>query len=176
MNPWHNVNTGKESPATVNAIVEIPMGGTAKYEMDKETGLIRLDRVLYSAFYYPANYGFIAQTYGDDNDPLDILVLSQIAVVPLCIVEAKVIGVMRMMDSGEGDDKIIAVAAKDMSVNYINEITDLPKHFFQELRQFFEQYKKLENKTVVVEDFQSRQEAYKIIERSISQYKAKFPK
>ena len=176
MNPWHDVKTGVESPTIVNSIIEIPMGGTAKYEMDKETGFLKLDRVLYSAFYYPANYGFIPQSYGDDNDPLDILVLSQISVVPLCIIEAKVIGVMRMLDSGEGDDKIIAVAAKDMSVNYINEITDLPKHFFLELRQFFEQYKRLENKTVVVEDFQSRQEAYKIIERSLDLYKQKFHK
>ncbi len=110
-NPWHHVSPGDDLPGIVNGIIEIPKGTRAKYELDKESGLLRLDRVLYSSVYYPANYGFIPQSYCDDKDPLDILILSQIDVVPMCIVPAKIIGVMRMLDNGEADDKIIAVAA-----------------------------------------------------------------
>jgi inorganic pyrophosphatase len=173
-NPWHHVPIGSKQPDIVQAIIEIPKGSKAKYEMDKETGMLRLDRVLFSSVYYPANYGFIPQTLGDDHDPLDILVLSQIDVEPLCIVEAKVIGVMRMLDNNEGDDKIIAVAAHDMSINYINHISDLPVHFMLELRNFFEDYKKLENKKVVVEDFGDVALAKEIIEKAIAEYKSKF--
>ncbi len=171
-NPWHQVPIGNKCPDVVQAIIEIPKGSNAKYELDKETGMLRLDRVLFSTVYYPANYGFIPQTYGDDNDPLDILVLSEIAVQPLCIVEAKVIGVMRMIDTKQGDDKIIAVAEKDMSVNYINSISELPGHFILQLRNFFESYKKLENKTVKVEDFQDAKTAKKIIRTAIKDYKS----
>ena len=124
-NPWHMVSPGENIPQTVNGIIEIPKGSRGKYELDKESGMLKLDRVLYSSVYYPANYGFIPKTYCDDNDPLDILIISQIDVVPMCLVEAKVIGVMRMLDNGEADDKIIAVAANDMSVNYINDISEL---------------------------------------------------
>jgi len=120
--------------------------------------------------YYPANYGFIPRTYCDDNDPLDILVLSQITVVPMCIVSAKVIGVMRMIDNGELDDKIIAVAEHDMSVSHINDISELPPHFFKELKNFFEDYKKLENKTVKIEEFQNAETAKEIIRQSIEDY------
>jgi len=158
----------------VNAIIEIPKGCRAKYELDKESGLLKLDRVLYSSVYYPANYGFIPRTYCDDHDPLDILILSQVDVVPLCIMEAKVIGVMQMIDSGEADDKIIAVAANDMSVNHINDIAELPPHFIAEMRHFFEEYKKLENKTVKVEEFQNKAVAEKIIEESIRLYENMF--
>ena len=112
-NPWHHVSAGNNLPDFVNGIIEIPKGTRAKYELDKDSGLLKLDRVLYSSVYYPANYGFIPQTYCEDHDPLDILILSQIDIVPLCIVPAKVIGVMRMLDNGEADDKIIAVAAGD---------------------------------------------------------------
>ena len=134
-----------------------------------------MDRVLYSSINYPANYGFIPQTYCDDDDPLDILILSQIAVEPLCIVEAKVIGAMRMLDGGEKDDKIIAVAANDMSVNHIEDTDHLPEHFFRELRSFFEDYKKLENKQVIVEEFQDKKKpAGAIIEKAIQDYKLKF--
>jgi len=171
-NPWHNVPIGENCPDIVQAIIEIPKGSNAKYELDKETGMLRLDRVLFSAVYYPANYGFIPQTLGKDNDPLDILVLSEIAVQPLCIVEAKVIGVMRMIDNNEDDDKIIAVANKDMSVNYINAISELPQHFILMLRNFFESYKKLENKTVQVEDFQDVKTAKAIIQDAIKDYEA----
>ncbi len=170
-NPWHKVSVGPNTPNIVNAIIEIPKNTRAKYELDKESGLLLMDRVLYSSMYYPANYGFIPQTYCDDNDPLDIIVLSQIAVVPLCLVSAKVIGVMRMLDNGELDDKIIAVAENDMSVSHINDISELPDHFFQELRNFFEDYKKLENKTVEVEDFQNTEVARKIILQSVMDYK-----
>ncbi|MBP9150882.1 MAG: inorganic diphosphatase [Flavobacteriales bacterium] len=169
-NPWHQVSTGAEAPEIVTGIVEIPKDSRAKYELDKETGMLKLDRVLFSSMYYPANYGFIPQTYCDDGDPLDILVLSQIAIVPMCLVDAKVIGVMRMLDGGASDDKIIAVANYDMSVSHINNIEELPDHFLKELRFFFEDYKKLENKTVEVEEFQNREMAYEIIRQSMIDY------
>lgn len=169
-NPWHKVKIGENAPDTVNAIIEIPKNTRAKYELDKESGLLLMDRVIYSSMYYPANYGFIPRTYCDDKDPLDIVVLSQIQVVPLCIISAKVIGVMRMLDGGELDDKIIAVAENDVSVNHITDITELPKHFFKELRNFFEDYKKLENKTVEVEDFQNATVAKEIVQQSIKDY------
>jgi inorganic pyrophosphatase len=170
-NPWHKVEVGEEAPDCVTAIIEIPQNTRAKYELDKETGMLKLDRVLYSNMYYPANYGFIPQTFCDDNDPLDILVLSQITVVPMCLVKAKVIGVMRMLDNGEMDDKIIAVAANDMSVNHYNDISELPNHFLREMRHFFEDYKKLEKKTVEVEEFQNAELAKEIIRRSIEDYR-----
>ena len=175
-NPWHDVAIGKNAPEFVQGIVEIPKNSRAKYELDKESGLLILDRVLYSSINYPANYGFIPQTYCDDGDPLDILVLSQIEVVPMCIVSAKVIGVMGMLDEGEADDKIIAVAENDMSVNHINDIDELPSHFIRELTSFFEDYKKLENKTVQVEEFQNKSVAHQVIQKSIADYQNKFQK
>ena len=173
-NPWHDVQIGDRVPEFVQGIVEIPKNTRAKYELDKESGLLILDRVLYSSINYPANYGFIPQTFCDDGDPLDILVLSQIDVVPMCIVSAKVIGVMGMLDEGEADDKIIAVAENDMSVNHINDIDELPPHFIRELTSFFEDYKKLEHKTVQVEEFQNRAAAQKVVQKSIEDYKEKF--
>lgn len=169
--PWHQVSPGINAPHIVDGIIEIPKNTRAKYELDKDSGLLRLDRVLYSSMYYPANYGFIPQTYCDDKDPLDIMVLSQVTIVPMCIVSAKVIGVMRMLDNGEMDDKIIAVAENDMSVNHINDISELPEHFFLELRNFFEDYKKLEHKTVEVEDFQNAEVARQIVLKSMEDYK-----
>jgi len=176
MNPWHEVNVGENAPEIVTGIIEIPKNTRAKYELDKESGMLKLDRVLYSAMYYPANYGFIPQTYCDDNDPLDIVILSQIEIQPMCLVNAKVIGVMRMLDGGEMDDKIIAVADNDMSVNHINSIDELPRHFFRELKNFFEDYKKLEHKEVVVEDFQNKETAIEIVKQSIIDYNNKFRK
>lgn len=173
-NPWHDVTPGDNLPDIVNGIIEIPKGTRAKYELDKESGLLRLDRVLYSSVYYPANYGFIPQSYCDDKDPLDILILSQIDVVPMFIVPAKVIGVMRMLDNGEADDKIIAVASGDPSVSHINDISELPSHFISEMRSFFEDYKKLEKKTVVVEEFLDKLTAIKILEDSFKMYKENF--
>ena len=172
--PWHGLSAGESAPRVVNAIIEIPQGSRAKYEIDKETGLLRLDRIIYSSFYYPCNYGFIPQTYGDDKDPLDILVITSQPVQAMCLMEAKVVGVMRMIDSGDADDKIIAVAAKDPSVNYYNNIEELPKHFFDELRHFFEEYKKLEHKEVVVEEFQDKTMALTIITEGMRFYKENF--
>jgi inorganic pyrophosphatase len=167
--PWHDVERGKDSPHSVNAIIEISRGSKAKYEVDKPTGLLRLDRVLHAAFYYPINYGFIPQTYAGDNDPLDILVLSQIDIEPLSIVSAKVIGVMRMIDKGV-DDKIIAVCEHDISVNHIETLDDLPPHLMSEIKHFFEQYKKLEHTQVVVDNFFDKEKAIEIIEQSFNDY------
>lgn len=169
-NPWHRVSIGENAPDVVQGIIEIPKNTRAKYELDKDSGLLKMDRVIYSSMYYPANYGFIPQTFCDDDDPLDILVLSQITIVPMCLVSAKVIGAMRMLDNGEKDDKIIAVAESDMSVNHINDISELPEHFIKEMQNFFEDYKKLENKTVEVEDFQDAKTAKGIIEKAIQDY------
>jgi|TARA_B110000285_G_C14978449_1_gene540119 inorganic pyrophosphatase len=176
VHPWHDVSIGDEVPECVNGIIEIPKNCRAKYELDKESGMLKLDRVLYSSINYPANYGFIPKTYCEDDDPLDILVLSQIEIVPMCLVEAKVIGVMRMLDGGEMDDKIIAVAKHDMSVNHMNDIDELPVHWVRELRSFFEDYKKLENKSVVVEEFQSKEIALQVVQKSILDYQNKFGK
>ena len=168
--PWHTVEVGENAPNVVNGIIEIPKNSRAKYEMDKASGLLKLDRVLYSSMFYPANYGFIPQSYCGDKDPLDILILSQVTVVPMCIVSAKVIGVMHMLDKGDMDDKIIAVAQHDMSVNHINDISELPAHFLVELKNFFEEYTKLENKTVHVADFQNAEAARKVIVQSQLDY------
>jgi inorganic pyrophosphatase len=142
--------------------------------VDKDTGLLKLDRVIYSSFQYPINYGFIPQTLGQDGDPLDILVLCSQSIQSLCLVEANVIGNMQMIDSGQVDDKIIAVAAKDPSVNHFNRMEDLPQHFLLELRNFFEQYKVLENKKVEIDNFQDQIIAYRIINEAIDLYKETF--
>jgi inorganic pyrophosphatase len=174
LHPWHGASYGEGAPQTVNALIEIPQGSRTKYEIDKETGLLKLDRVIYSSFHYPVNYGFIPQTLGHDGDPLDILVLCSQSIHSLCLVEATVIGNMQMVDSGEKDDKIIAVATHDPSVNHMRDIDELPKHFFNELKNYFEQYKVLENKEVYIEDFQNRQDAYGIVNEAIAFYKEKF--
>jgi len=174
LHPWHGATHGDNAPQLVNAMIEIPQGSRTKYEIDKETGLLKLDRVIYSSFHYPVNYGFIPQTLGHDNDPLDILVLCSQSIQSLCLVEATIIGNMQMIDSGEKDDKIIAVASKDPSVNHITSIDELPKHFISELKNYFEQYKVLENKQVQIEDFQNKEIAYQIINEAINFYKQKF--
>jgi inorganic pyrophosphatase len=168
--PWHSIDPGKEAPLFVKSVIEIPKGSKGKYELDKESGLLRLDRVLFSSVHYPANYGFIPQTYCDDQDPLDILVICSIDVVPMSIVEAKVIGAMEMVDSEERDDKIIAVAKNDMSVNYLNDISELPPHTLVELKRFFEDYKMLEHKNVIVEQFLNRDKAFEIVLESMKLY------
>lgn len=173
-NPWHSVDIGEHIPEFVNCIIEIPKGSKAKYELDKKSGLLKLDRVLFSSVHYPANYGFIPKTYCDDNDPLDILVICSIDVEPMCIIDAKVIGAMHMMDQNEVDDKLIAVAKNDMSVNYINDIKELPPHTVVELKRFFEDYKALENKKVKVSHFIPKNDAYKILEDSIELYNKTF--
>lgn len=171
--PWHGIDSGSNSPAFVKSVIEIPKGSKGKYELDKETGLLRLDRVLFSSVHYPANYGFIPRTYCDDHDPLDILVICSIDVFPMCIVEAKVIGAMEMIDGEERDDKIIAVAKNDMSVNYINDISELPPHTLVELKRFFEDYKMLEHKNVVVEQFMDKAKAFEIVNEAIRLYQEK---
>ncbi len=174
INPWHDVSIGDGAPDMVTGIIEIPKGSKGKYELDKKTGMLILDRVLFSAVHYPANYGFIPRTFCEDNDPLDILIISQIDIPSMTLVKAKVIGVMRMVDGGEADDKIIAVAADDQSVNYIEDIAELPPHLMKETHRFFEDYKKLENKEVKVEDFLGKDEARKIIIDSIELYDKTF--
>jgi len=177
MHPWHQVSPGKGVPQKVTALIEISKGSKAKYEIDKESGLLKLDRVLFSAVHYPANYGFIPQTYAGDNDPLDILVISQIDFPPLTLVEATVIGVMRMIDKDEMDDKIIAVATHDISVNLINSLDSMPEYLLKEIHRFFEDYKQLEQKSkVVVNQFLGKDAAYEIILESIEAYSKKFQK
>ena len=174
--PWHEVPVGENPPERVNGIIEIPKGSRAKYEIDKDSGLIKLDRVLYASMYYPLNYGFIPQTLGEDHDPLDIVVLTQVTVVPRCIIPSKVIGVMRMIDRGEADDKIIAVCEQDVSVSHIEDVDHLPEFFRVELKHFFENYKTLENKKVIVDEFQSKEKAMEIITQSVDLYKKTYSK
>ena len=176
MHPWHDVSYGKQAPKIVTAIIEVPKGSKSKYELDKESGLIRLDRILYSSVVYPANYGFIPQTYCADRDPLDILVLSQEAAIPLCLMRAKPIGVMKMLDQGESDDKIIAVHVDDPEYNYYNSIEELSPHRMREVKRFFEDYKVLEKKAVQVKNFLGVKDAFKIINDSIKQYQGVFKK
>lgn len=172
--PWHEAPVGRKPPEFVNGIIEISIGMRAKYEVDKETGLLKLDRVLYSSVYYPANYGFIPQTLGEDMDPLDIMILSQVPIQPLCLVPARVIGVMRMIDQGLADEKILAVVENDASVGHLRDVSELPPHFTVELKEFFETYKRLENKVVTVPDFQGREIAMDIIVRARTYYEQKF--
>ena len=141
---WHDVTPGAKLPSEFTAVIEIPMGSSVKYELDKQTGMLRLDRILYSAVYYPANYGFIPQTLAEDDDPLDVLVLCQEPVAPLTLVHARAIGQMTMMDSGKKDHKILAVAVDDPEYNGFREATELPPHRLNLLRRFFQDYKTLE--------------------------------
>ena len=172
--PWHEVSPGGDIPLIVNAIIEIPKGSKAKYEIDKDSGLLKLDRVLFSSVMYPANYGFIPRTYCDDKDPLDILVLCSVDVYPMSIIEAKVIGVMHMVDNGEQDDKIIAVANTDMSVNYMDDLSDMPPHAMKEIVRFFQDYKALEHKNVTIEQLMGKDEAKRVVLESIELYQSTF--
>src|SRR5712692_8875115 len=147
---WHDVTPGEQLPANFTAVFEIPMGSSVKYELDKQTGMLRLDRILYSAVFYPANYGFIPQTLAEDDDPLDVLVLCQEAVAPLTLVSARAIGLMTMMDGGKKDHKILAVAVGDPEFNSFRDTHDLPPHRLAMLRRFFQDYKFLEGKSVEV--------------------------
>lgn len=173
---WHDVFIGDDAPKAFSAIVEIPKGSKVKYELDKDTGLIRVDRVLYSSVSYPANYGFIPQTLGDDGDPLDVLVLMQEQVLPLSILRAKPIGVMMMLDEGQGDEKIICVAQDDPEYSGYDHIKELPNHRLDELRTFFEDYKKLERKETRVEEILGNYEAIKVVEQSMALYTERFGK
>lgn len=173
MHPWHDIDPGKHTPKEFVAVIEIPLGSNVKYELDKESGMLRMDRVLYSAVYYPANYGFIPRTLGEDSDALDVLVLCQQSVVPLTLIDARAIGLINMVDSGANDYKIIAVATADPEYNQYYEATDLPPHKLSMVKRFFQDYKKLENKPVEVNSIGSAEEAYPIIEHSLNQYTAK---
>src|SRR3954454_4923843 len=148
IHPWHDVTPGEDIPQEFNAIIEIPFGSSVKYELDKESGLIKLDRVLYSAVYYPANYGFIPQTLAEDHDPLDVLVLCQETVVPLKLIHARTIGIMTMVDQGEKDHKIIAVATDDPEFNSYREAAEMPSQSLTMLRRFLQDYTQLEGKVV----------------------------
>lgn len=170
MHPWHDVALGPDAPNIVPVIIEVPKGSKTKYELDKQSGLMRVDRILYSSVHYPANYGFIPRTYCDDHDPLDVLVLGQESVVPLTIMYAKPIGVMKMTDQGEADDKIIAVHAHDPEYRDYNSIRELPPHRLIEVSRFFQDYKVLENKTVVIDEFLDVSDALQVILDAIAMY------
>ncbi len=170
--PWHDVTPGKNLPAEFVAVVEIPSGSKVKYELDKKTGLLRVDRILYSAVHYPANYGFIPQTYAEDNDPLDVLVLCQEPLLPLTLVNARAIGLMTMLDGGKKDHKILAVAVDDPEYNGFQEAAELPPHRLALLRRFFQDYKMLEGLSVEVDDFQPAETAGPVVEDSLERYSA----
>ena len=172
MHPWHDSYIDDEQIAKAfPVVIEIPKGSTNKYELDKETGLLRLDRVLYSAVHYPADYGFIPRTFCDDGDPLDVLVLGQEPVYPLTIVEARAVGAMRMRDEKGIDDKIVAVSVHDPAFATYTDKAQLPGHLLLELRRFFEDYKALEHKQVVVEDLLGPQDAVTIIRDALELYR-----
>ena len=170
IHPWHDITPGEKLPREFNTVIEIPFGSSVKYELDKQSGLIKLDRVLYSAVYYPANYGFIPQTLAEDDDPLDVLVLCQEAVVPLTLIYARAIGLMTMIDSGKKDHKVIAVATKDPEFNSYKEAAEMPQHRLNMLRRFFQDYKQLEEKAVEVDAIQPAEHAYPIIEDALHRY------
>jgi inorganic pyrophosphatase len=172
--PWHDLNPGEDLPREFNAVIEIPLGSNLKYELDKESGLIRMDRVLYSAVYYPANYGFIPRTLAEDHDPLDVLVLCQEAVVPLTIMHARAIGLMTMIDSGDKDHKVIAVATADPEYNSYHEVHELPPHKMATVRRFFQDYKKLEGKKVEVDKILPSARALPVIKKSLARYLEKY--
>lgn len=174
MHPWHDVSIGSEAPKEFQAVIEIPKGSKVKYELDKENGLIRVDRVLYSSVIYPANYGFIPQTLGEDHDPLDVLVLMQEPVVPLSILRVRPIGMMNMLDQGENDEKIICIHLDDPEYRDFTNIDELPHHRLDELQRFFKDYKKLEKKEVVVEDFLGPDEAILAVQKSMRLYSKMF--
>ncbi len=174
MNPWHDLNLYDESPEIVPVVTEIPKGSKVKYELEKETGLLAVDRILHSAVHYPANYGFIPKTYCDDKDPLDILVLGQENFYPMSICRARPIGVIRMIDGGEGDDKIIAVHVDDPEYRHIKDLSDLPEHRALEIARFFEDYKILEKKSVEITGIDGAKEALEVVRESIELYKKTF--
>lgn len=167
---WHDISPGENLPQEFSTVIEIPFGSSVKYELDKESGLIKLDRMLYSAVYYPANYGFIPQTLAEDDDPLDVLVLCQEAVVPLTVIQARAIGLMTMIDAGKKDHKIIAVATQDPEFNSYHEAGEMPEHRLSMLRRFFLDYKQLEGKAVEVDEISPAQSTYPVIEDALARY------
>lgn len=176
MNIWHDIDSSRITPEKFFAYIEIQAGSKNKYELDKETGMLKLDRILFTATHYPANYGFIPLTYAEDNDPLDVLVLCSEPIIPMTLVECYPIGVIKMNDSGSNDEKVVAVCCQDPIYNYAHSINDLPEHVFAEFKHFFEVYKTLENKVTTVMEIDDRDEALKIIKDCLERYKLKFKK
>ncbi len=172
MNIWHDISPEEITSDRFTAVIEIPKGSSCKYELDKKTGLLRLDRVLYTATHYPANYGFIPRTYADDGDPLDVLVLCAEQIFPLTLVEVYPIGVMRMIDGGKIDDKIIAIPLSDPTYRGIRSINELPRHIFDEIMHFFTVYKQLENKQTAVKELYDYKDAIEIVREAIASYEA----
>ncbi len=170
MNIWHDINKKRIAPRKFEALIEIPKGSKAKYELDKETGLLKLDRILYTSTVYPANYGFIPRTLADDGDPLDVLVLCNETIYPMTLMQCYPIGVIKMIDGGSLDEKIIAIPFKDPMYNTYLDIHELPKHIFDEMMHFFEVYKKLEHKKTTVKEICQRDEAIDIIEKCMRLY------
>ena len=176
MNIWHDMDPAQITPTDFNAVIEIPKGSKCKYELDKYTGLLKLDRILYTATHYPANYGFIPRTYADDGDPLDVLVLCSEPIYPLTLIRVYPIGVMRMIDDGKMDDKIIAIPFSDPTYLGITSIDELPPHIFDEIMHFFTVYKQLENKQTAVKTLFGKEEAEQIIQEAIDSYNASYAK
>ena len=174
MNIWHDIAEDRIKKDDFVAVVEIPKGCKNKYELDKKTGMLRLDRILYTATHYPANYGFIPRTYAGDYDPLDVLVLCQEPIYPLTLVECYPVGVLRMTDSNEEDEKIIAIAKKDPFLNCYNDISELPAQLSAEIMHFFEVYKQLEGKKTTIDKMMGRKEAEEVIQETIDNYKKEF--
>ncbi len=173
-NIWHDISPKRITPEDFICVIEISKGSKKKYELDKETGYIMLDRILHTSTHYPANYGFIPRTYGDDNDPLDVLLLCSEDLEPLTLVRAYPIGVITMIDNDRNDEKIIAIPFNDPTYNEYKDIDQLPKHIFDEMRHFFEVYKNLEHKTTAVDDVKGKADAINIIQASIEKYRDNF--
>ncbi len=173
-NIWHDISPERIKPDDFICVIEIPKGSRKKYELDKQTGYIILDRILYTSTHYPANYGFIPRTYGDDEDPLDVLLMCAETLEPLSLVRAYPIGVISMIDNGHNDEKIIAIPYSDPNYNQYTDINQLPRHIFDEMRHFFSVYKNLENKETAVDEVENRDVAIEIISRAIESYNNKF--
>ena len=176
MNIWHDVREERIQPENFLAVIEISKGSKMKYELDKETGALILDRVLYTSTHYPASYGFIPRTYAEDNDPLDVLLLCSEPIVPMALVKSYPIGVMRMIDNGRNDEKIIAIPFDDPTYNCYRSIEALPSHIFSEMQHFFSVYKQLESKETAVNDVLGQREAVQIVREAINRYKEHYAK
>ena len=174
MNIWHDISGDRIKPENFAVLIEIPKGSNCKYELDKETGLLKLDRILYTATHYPQNYGFIPHTYADDGDPLDVLLICSVPIQPMTLVQCYPIGNIRMIDGGKLDDKIIAIPFSEPNYNNIQNIDELPQHIFDEIMHFFTVYKQLENKQTDVQSLSDRENAVKIIQDAIDLYGRSF--
>ena len=174
LHPWHDIPTGREPPNVVNAIIEIPTNERNKFELDKDLGIFRLDRVLHSAVHYPGDYGFISRTLGDDGDPLDVLVMMTIPVFTGCLVECRPIGLFHLIDRGKADEKVLAVPVGDPYSEGIDELADIPQHMLKEIEHFFQVYKDLEGVTTRTRGFEGAKEARETITHAMGLYKKKF--